>query len=154
MKARIYTKFLGLVWLALFSGSVMAEGLVDSLVSQLGVTEAQASGGAGAMLSMAQDSLGDSDWSSLTSYIPEATDLASGVDLSNFTGDMGTSALGDVGSMLGGADLGQLANVASAFESLGLSPDMIAQFSPVILEYLKGQGGTDLVGKLTSLWTP
>ncbi|WP_345337023.1 DUF2780 domain-containing protein [Ferrimonas pelagia] len=133
------------------STAPVSDGLVGTLVSQLGVSEDQASGGAGALLSLAQSSLGGSDWGQLTELLPEAAGLASGVDLSALAGDGG--GLGDLAGMLGGEGGSSMLQVAQAFSGLGLDASSISQFAPVILEYLQGQGGADLVDKLSSLWS-
>lgn len=43
-------------------------------------------------------------------------------------------------------------SVRSAFESLGMDPSLVGQFAPVLLDYLGNNGGTELLGPLTSLW--
>jgi len=44
-------------------------------------------------------------------------------------------------------------SVLKAFSSLGLSPDMVAQFAPTILKFLGNEGvGTNILGSLQGLW--
>jgi hypothetical protein len=37
--------------------------------------------------------------------------------------------------------LGGMAGLTSSFEKLGLSGDMVNKFTPIILDYVKNQGG-------------
>lgn len=140
-------KVLVLVGWVVLAPSSWAAGLVDSLVSQVGVSEAQASGGAGALLGYAQQELTSDDWASLAGYLPEAQQLAGAVDLNS-------GVAGSVGSLLGSDSGASMAGVVEAFSGLGLDPSLVSQFAPVILDYLQQQGGGDLVGKLQSLWQP
>ncbi|MDR9825879.1 DUF2780 domain-containing protein [Vibrio sp. FNV 38] len=107
--------------------------LADLLSSQLPVTPEQAAGGAGALLSLAQNQLSSENSSELTSLIP------------------GLSDLGGAASML--SSIENLSAVTSAFEAVGLDASMVSQFAPVILGYLTEQGASDgLLSSLTSLW--
>ena len=56
-----------------------------------------------------------------------------------------TKLLRGMAQALGGNALGGLASLGSAFGALGLNADMIQQFIPVILEYVKGSGGEDVM---------
>lgn len=130
--------------------------LVDALTSKLGVTPAQASGGAGALLGLAQGKLSADDNSALASAIPGLDQLigsAPKVEASaNQTGDL----LGQANSLLGGGNsllgdnssLQTLASLAPAFEALGLDAGMAQQFLPVILEYVNQNGSEALMGAL------
>ena len=56
------------------------------------------------------------------------------------------SPLGALGSALpGGA--GGLASVAGSFKALGLSPDMVSKFVPVLTQFVQSKGGAN-VGSL------
>ena len=103
------------------------------LMQQLGVTQKQADGGVGSILSYAKDSLPSNDYKTLSGAIPNSNSLLS----------MAPSAIGS---------LGGLGGLASQFSSLGLSSSMITQFVPIILNYLKGSGSTDAMSILSGLF--
>lgn len=108
--------------------------LVDKLTQSLSVTPEQATGGAGALLALASNSLASKESNELTSLIPGMSQLKS-------------SASG----LLGTAN--NLSAVNDVFSKLGLDPAMVSQFTPIILEYLTGQGASNnLLSSLGSLW--
>ncbi len=119
------------------AGNAQTSDLVGMLTSQLGVSQQQASGGAGSLLSFAKDQMSAGDFDVVSSELPDVDSLIGAAP------DTGSSALGSLGalssgsSLLGGSSggLGDMAGVASTFSDLGLSPDMVTQFVPVILEY-------------------
>lgn len=113
----------------------MSLDLVKTLVSQLGVTEGQASGGAGLLFKMAQDKLSSGDFSKLSSALPEVNQLI-GVAPSTSGGIMGM-----IGKALGG-NVGDLASLAGAFSKLGLDPSMVQKFVPVVLGFVQEKGGS------------
>lgn len=108
--------------------------IVDALTSQLNITPEQATGGAGALLALASNSLSGSESSELGDLIPGMSNLQNSVPgLLSMANNMG--AVNDI------------------FGKLGLDPSMISQFAPVILQYLTGQGASSgLLGSLGSLW--
>ena len=115
-----------------------AEKLVNTLTSGLGVNAEQAAGGSAALLSMAKNQLSAEQFKGVTDSVPGLSALLGG------DGGLAASALSQVSSMEG---------VSNAFKSLGLSPDMITQFAPMILKFLGEQGvGSDLVTQLQGLW--
>ncbi|MGR5503452.1 DUF2780 domain-containing protein [Vibrio sp. DNB22_10_4] len=106
--------------------------VVNDLVDKLSVSPEQATTGVGALLSLAQSSLGSDQQNELSSLIP-------GMDALTSSGLL--SSIQDMDS------------VKSAFSSVGLDPAMISQFAPVVLEYLGSQGASSgLMDSLTSLW--
>lgn len=138
-------------------GNAQTSDLVGMLTSQLGVSQQQASGGAGSLLSYAKDQMSAGDFDVVSSELPDVDSLIGAAP------DTGSSALGSLGSLgsgsslLGGSSggLGDMAGVASTFSDLGLSPDMVTQFVPVILEYAQTAGSEQamklLQGALTGL---
>lgn len=126
--------------------------LVQTLVKQTGVTEKQASGGAGLMLDYAKKQMSPGDFSSLTASVPEFGPLATqGAKLAppkptGATGAASSVAGGVTGAMgLGGG----LSSLGGAFKALGMSPEMITKFVPVLLNYAKGKGGAGAFGLLS-----
>ncbi len=138
-------------------GKAQTSDLVGMLTSQLGVSQQQASGGAGSLLSFAKDQMSAGDFDVVSSELPDVDSLIGAAP------DTGSSALGSLGaltsgsSLLGGSSggLGDMAGLASTFSDLGLSPDMVTQFVPVILEYAQTSGSEQamqlLKGALTGL---
>lgn len=131
-----------------------AEGqLVSALSSKLGITPEQATGGAGALLGLAQGKLSAEQNKELASAIPELDQLLAAAPKSQ--ANEASALLGQASSLLGDSagdlgQLGQLASLVPAFESLGLSPAMVQQFVPVVLDVVNQQGNTALMGALQS----
>ena len=117
-----------------------AAALVPMLTEGLGVTEAQASGGMGSILQAAQGLMTGSDYSALTQAIPNADALLAAAPAVKTAkkGDLLGSALGMASSY--NANTKAASQLVSQFSSLGLSPDMISQFTSIAVGYL--QNGT------------
>jgi Protein of unknown function VcgC/VcgE (DUF2780) len=92
--------------------------LTTDLAKNLGVTEAQATGGVGAMLQQATGKLSAADFDSIRKSVP-------GVD----------QYLKASQNALGGAKLSDIGGLEGAFKKLGLKPDMVAKFKPYVLDY-------------------
>jgi hypothetical protein len=116
--------------------------LTSMLTSQLGVTDKQASGGVGSILSYAKSALPENKYTTLASAIPNSDSLLK----------MAPSAGNALGALGGSSKNAGLASLASQFSSLGLSTDMISKFVPVIMNYFKDSGKTDAMGILSSLF--
>lgn len=114
--------------------------LVTMLVQQLGVTETQAQGGAGSIFHLAKEKLQAQAFDQVASAVPNMDSLL-GAAPKNTSG-LG-SLMGGGRSLFGGAtgNLEGLATLGSAFSQLGLSPDMVNQFVPIVLSFVKGNGG-------------
>ncbi len=118
--------------------------LLNMLTSQLGINEEQAGGGAGMILNLAKEKLGG-DFSQITDAIPDINGLLEKAPSSG-GGMMG--ALGGLASSFGAGDLGNLASLASGFSKLDLDAGMITKFIPIILEFVKGKAGENVMGLL------
>jgi Protein of unknown function VcgC/VcgE (DUF2780) len=127
--------------------------LLPMLTQQLGITESQAGGGLGALLTTAQSLMAADQFSSLTSAIPNASGLMKAVPAfsksSSSKNDLVGSALSLAGEnsdkLTAGADL------VSQFSSLGLDSGMISKFTGVTSDYLTQSGKTEEAGSLTSV---
>ncbi len=119
--------------------------LIGLLTQGLGVNEDQAKGGTGLIFQLAKQQLGDSDFAQVANVIPGLDELL-GAAPQEETGVM--SAIGGLaGAFGGGGTLGKLAGLASlagGFDQLGLKPDMISQFLPIILSFVQNQGGDSI----------
>ncbi|PKG55694.1 hypothetical protein CXF83_03340 [Shewanella sp. Choline-02u-19] len=124
-----------------------SDDLVGNVMSQLGLSQGQAEGGLGSLLSLAQSSLGSSDFSSISDSIPGIDGLLGAVpELDNDSGMSGLlSKAGGLGDSLQGG-----AMVYDAFEKLGISKDLAAPMIDIVKGYLdtNGTSGTsDLLMK-------
>ena len=123
-----------------------AGGLSETLVNKLGISSAQAEGGAGAIFKAAQSQLDAGQFAKLSAAVPEMDSLLSAAPKqSSSTANLingASSMLGDSASRYG-----NLAGLASSFKDLNLSPDMVDQFVPVVVDYVKKNGG-DMTGDI------
>ena len=139
------------------AGNASALGLVNAL-GALNVTPQQALGGTGALLSLAQNSLGNAQYSQLTGAVP---------GLDQFTGSNGLNQLGALGGLLGGAqqtpvsaqtgallnNVNNMQQLDQAFSALGMQSGLAAQFAPILLQFLGTQGvGNSLLQNLSGAW--
>ncbi|CAD6876936.1 DUF2780 domain-containing protein [Methylomonas fluvii] len=121
-------------------------GLIDILVGQLGVSPQQALGGVGSIFSVAQQRMNPGDFSQLSNAVPGMDRYLSSVPQQvSVSGSQ--SLLGAAGGLMGG-QLGSLANLAGSFQSLGMSPSMVSQFVPVVLQYVQNQSGAGAMSLL------
>ena len=86
--------------------------LVGSLTKNLGVTPTQAIGGSAALLNDAKKDMKPADFQALTTKMPQV-------------GTLLTAAPAATGTL------------PSQFSALGMKPDMIAKFTPFLLDYVK-----------------
>ncbi|ESE43219.1 MULTISPECIES: DUF2780 domain-containing protein [Shewanella] len=121
--------------------------LVGSVMSQLGLSQAQAEGGLGSLLGLAQSSLGTNDYTKLAASIPNADSLLAAVP--KLDGNSGVSGLlskaGNIGSSLQGS-----AMVLDAFEKLGISKELAMPMINIAKSYLEtngAEGSSDLLMK-------
>lgn len=130
--------------------------LIQQLVSNLGVNEDQAKGGAGLLFNVAKEHLGSGEFQQITNAVPGVTDLLKAAPESGggMMGALGgaASALGGLGGQMGG--LGNLAELAGGFSKLGLSTDMVGKFIPIVLSVVQKQGGPAVAGLLEKAFKP
>jgi hypothetical protein len=124
-----------------------SNALVGMLSSQLGVSDKQAAGGVGSILSYAQGALPSNDYTKLATAVPDASSLLSMAPKS-------TNALSSLGSLGGAASSAAgMAGLASQFSSLGLDSGMISKFVPIMMDYFKQSGSTGAMGVLSGLFS-
>ena len=104
----------------------------DFLQNELDMTEDQAEGSLGSLLSLASENLNSGQFDQLASLIPGANKYLDAA-----------KSLGAVSEPL--KSLGDLNN---ALASLGVSPEMIQQFIPMISDYVGKIGGADAAALL------
>ena len=128
--------------------------LLNLITQNLGVDDNQAQGGAGLLLKMAQEKLGGDDFSKIAGLIPGISDLIQAAPAEEESGGGLMGALGGLASAIGGDKLGaigSLAQMAGGFSKLGLSPDMVGKFLPIILSFVQNKGGDEAKGILESV---
>lgn len=127
--------------------------LVQQLVSNLGVGEDQAKGGAGLILKLAQDKLGGGEFAKVASAIPGSDVLLGSAPTEESGGGGMMDALGGMAAgMMGGsqgAALGNLMSLAGGFSKLGMDGNMVTKFFPIILSFVQQKGGADVAGILS-----
>ena len=116
--------------------------LVNQLTSQLGVTQPQALGGAGAIFGAAKQNLQPSEFGQISSAVPNMGSYLEAAPKAQGVGGM----LGGLGGTAG--KVGTMASLASSFSQLGLSADMVGKFTPIVLDYVQAQGGSSAMSLL------
>jgi hypothetical protein len=111
-----------------------SSGLVGTLTKQLGVSDAQAAGGTGSILALAQQKLSAGEFDSIAKAIPGADKY-----------------LATAKQLLGGANISDKAGLQSAFSKLGMSPDMVNKFAPIVTDYVGKGGGEQAKNLLASV---
>jgi Protein of unknown function VcgC/VcgE (DUF2780) len=117
------------------SGASSASGLTNTLTSQLGVSSQQASAGVGSMLNYAQGRLSPEQWSTVSKSLPGAD-----------------TYLKSAGDALGAGKITSAAGLDSAFTKLGMSPDMVKKFAPIVSDYAGKYGSAAAKSLLTGVF--
>jgi hypothetical protein len=131
--------------------------MVGSVTDSLGVTQSQASGGLGALFNYAKDNISAEQFSRLSGALPGVDELLKAApDVSAMASEGGLGGLMDKAANYN-ESLKAINDLKKQFESLGLDPEMIAQFATKAKEYLdteEGQQAKELLieglGKLTN----
>lgn len=126
-----------------------SNSLTSVLMQRLGVTEPQATGGAGAVFGLAKSEMSADDFGKVAAGVPNMDSLLAAAPASGAAGGL-AGGLGSAAGSLGGAtgSLGSLAGLAGSFSSLGMSADMATKFVPVCVEYVQGTAGPDTAALL------
>lgn len=139
----------------LFLEVILAMSIVDDIMNQLGVSQAQAEGGLGLIFKLAKERLG-ADFSQVTKVVPEANHLIDEAPADEAPADAGASLMGMLGGLankLGVGDLGKMVELAAGFKKLGLDMDSVQKFVKVVMTFIESKGGTvvkDLLNKVLS----
>lgn len=123
--------------------------LAELLVQRTGVTGAQAQGGAGALFRFAKNAMPADSFAQLEQSVPDMQGMLGAVApaLSQQNGLAGR--LESIAGASGGT-AGNLLSVVSAFQQQGMSPAMVQQFIPVVIDYVKAHGNEALVNTLSA----
>jgi hypothetical protein len=130
--------------------SVPTNSLTELLMQRTGVTGAQAQGGAGALFQIAKNKMQPDAFSRLEQSVPGMQEMLGAAPvLSQPSGLAGRlSSIADASGV--GGTAGNLVAVVSAFQQQGMSPAMVQQFIPVVIDYVKAQGNEALVNTLSA----
>jgi hypothetical protein len=112
---------------------MMDESQLGTLASGLGMTSAQAQGGLGAILAVAQQRLPVADYQKIAKYIPKADE---------YLGVARQLGVFEQASTMGTA-------LNSAYSKLGITPDQQAKFIGAVTDYLSKSGGPEVGNLLT-----
>lgn len=123
-------------------------GLTDILVQQLGVSQQQALGGTGAIFQAAQASMSSQAFSVLSQSLPGMSAMLEAAPVVQTPLSGLSGMMGDAGSTLNNAT-----SLATSFQQLNLSPDMIGQFIPIVMNYVRNTSGQVTADLLSSALT-
>ncbi|MGZ8192364.1 MAG: DUF2780 domain-containing protein [Methylobacter sp.] len=131
--------------------TVQPGSLTDLLMKQTGVTQTQALGGAGALFQAAKNKMQADSFARLEQSVPGIQEMLSAAPAIQQSSPL-DGLPGKLSSITGvsGETVGSLVSVASAFQQQGLSPGMVQQFVPVVVEYVRTTGGEALANTLSA----
>ncbi|MCK9635305.1 DUF2780 domain-containing protein [Methylobacter sp. Wu8] len=129
--------------------AVQAGSLTELLMQRTGVTAAQAQGGAGALFQIAKSKMQADSFAQLEQSVPGMQGML-GAAVPALAQQGGLA--GRLSSLAGasGGTAGSLISLVSAFQQQGMSPAMVQQFIPVVIEYVKARGNSALVDTLNA----
>jgi len=128
---------------------LQTSSLTELLMQRTGVTQAQAQGGAGALFQIAKDKMQADAFNQLEQSVPGIEGMLAAVPaLSPPTGGL-AGRLSSIAGASGGM-AGNLVTVVSAFQQQGMSPAMVQQFIPVVIDYVKTRSNDALVNTLSA----
>jgi len=119
--------------------------LIELLTNKLGITAAQAEGGAAVLFKAAREKLGAGEFDQLLGKLPGLADLMSKAPPAGGRG-LGGLLGGIAGAMGGNAAL--IATIVSGFGKLGLSAEDAKRFAPVIMDFLRSKAGPDVAASI------
>lgn len=120
------------------SGKTLKAGeLTNLLVERLGITPQQAMGGAGALLQIAQTRMNPEAFAKLSQQVPDVSQLLSAVPALQPQSGLGGLA-GKLGGLAGGSSIGTALTAVSIFQQLGMKPETMKKFVPVVVDYVRG----------------
>jgi len=122
------------------ASDVQQIGLVDTLVKQLGVSQAQAEGGSGALFQMAKSKMTDAAFGQVSESVPGMSGFLGAVPQAKPVSTTG-NLLGTLASATGNDTLVSAAALVNTFQQLDMSKGMVSQFVPIVVDYVKKSGG-------------
>ncbi len=125
-----------------------ADELTNLLVQQVGVTPTQAMGGAGALLQIAQTRMNPEVFATLAQQLPDVQKLLSAVPALQKDGSGLSGLAGKLAGLSGDSSISSALTAVSLFQQLGMKPETMQRFIPVVIEYVKGNTGTAIAESL------
>ena len=118
-------------------------GLAQLISKDLGVTEKQATGGAGSIFNLAKQNMGADDFTQVAKAVPGIDKMMAAAPKPEGAAGM----LGGASSLLGKSapSVDGVASLAGSFSQLGMKAGMVNAFTPIILNYVKSKGGEPLM---------
>ena len=130
------------------SGKQLKAGeLTNLLVQRLGVTRQQAMGGAGALLQVAKTRMNPEAFAKLSTQVPDVQQLMAAVPALKQQSGLGGLA-GKLASLSGDNSISSLITAVSIFKQLGMKPETIQKFAPVVVDYVRGNTNEAIAGGL------
>ncbi|HEY8097804.1 MAG TPA: DUF2780 domain-containing protein [Methylobacter sp.] len=128
--------------------AVQPGSLSELLMQRTGATAAQAQGGAGALFQIAKTKMSADSFAQLEQSVPGMQGMLGAAPALSQQGGLA----GQLSSLAGasGGTAGNLISVVSAFQQQGMSPVMVQQFIPVVIDYVKAHGNEALVNTLSA----
>lgn len=127
------------------SESVDLSGLISSVSSNLGVTEAQSEGGLASLFNYVKGNLSGTDYSELAGNIPGLEGLLSSVPETSGSSSSKSDAL--YGLLNKASEYSSTAksinDLKQQFEALGLTPEMISSFVSQASSYFRSENNTE-----------
>ena len=123
-------------------------GLVQLLSNNLGVTKKQATGGAGSIFNLAKQKMSADDFTKVAKAVPGIDKMMAAAPKAKAA----TGKLGSASSLIGGSSssISGAASLAGSFSQLGMKAGMVNAFTPIILNYVKENGGETVMNALQS----
>ena len=132
------------------SGKTLKAGeLTNLLVQRLGVTSEQATGGAGALLQIAKTRMNPEAFAKLSQQVPDVSQLLSAVPALQPQSGLGGLA-GKLAGLSGDSSISTALTAVSIFQQLGMKPETMQKFVPVVVDYVRGNTGDAIAGGLNA----
>lgn len=119
---------------------VQQVGLVDTLVKQLGVSPAQAQGGSGALFQTAKNNMTEAAFGQVSEAVPGMDGILAAAPQPKPASPTANLLTG-LANASGNSTLTQAASLVNMFQQLDMSKGMVSQFTPVVVDYVKQNGG-------------
>jgi hypothetical protein len=130
------------------SGKTLKSGeLTNVLVQRLGVTSQQAMGGAGALLQVAKTRMNPESFAKLSQQVPDVSQLLSAVPALQPQSGLGGLA-GKLAGLTGDSSISTALTAVSIFQQLGMKPETMQKFIPVVTDYVRGNTGAAIADGL------
>ncbi|TAK61221.1 DUF2780 domain-containing protein [Methylobacter sp.] len=130
--------------------TMQTNSLTELLVQRTGVTGAQAQGGAGALFQIAKNKMQPDAFNQLEQSVPGMQEMLGAAPVLSQPRGLAGRLSSIAGASGVGGTAGNLISVVSAFQQQGMSPAMVQQFIPVVIDYVKAHGNEALVNTLSA----